>query len=635
MNIKDIAKLAGVSASTVSKVMNNKADNIAPETQARILKIAREYNYVPYSSIRSASPAKSYTIAVLFRDFLATGRFIQGVLQAAAANGYSILLYDCAGSEEAELKNISAICRLNADGVIWDPVSEASLENARHFDQAGIPVTYINDPPGVNSALFIDIRRMAYFCTRKLIEKKHHRLCCLLNKGLSISRYVEQGFRDCLFDNEIVCTEQMVKSVAPGESLADAVSLKDTGFVCSDLPLARRLHEYLDGLHFLVPDDYSIISLEQDIRDAASGLEIATYTIPFLEFGYAACEALIDKLEGRRSHSSASLTDLAVYDPGSSVDISRDYRRKKIIVLGNIDLDHNFIVDEIKAPGEITSIKHISTSIGGRGCNHSVGCSRLAQETILLGKIGSDSDGNEIIDALNKSGITTEGIVRESSVDSGKAFIYTPHKGDSAFTISVGANALVDVDYIMRQASLFRNTGYAILSSEFPPGAQLTFLRLARQNGARTILKPVGLDRISETHARFIDYLIPDRKQAARLFPEADGPEAQAMALLDLGVPHVIITMGPEGCLLATKNGLTRYPSVDFPVTDRNGGSDAFISALASFLNDGYSLDKAIRLAQYAAGFCISLPGVFSSFADRATLFAYVEKSEPELLNRS
>ena len=53
MNIKDIAKLAGVSASTVSKIINNKDQTISKETRERVLKIVPDYNYTPYSAISS------------------------------------------------------------------------------------------------------------------------------------------------------------------------------------------------------------------------------------------------------------------------------------------------------------------------------------------------------------------------------------------------------------------------------------------------------------------------------------------------------------------------------------------------------------------------------------------------------
>ena len=66
---------------------------------------------------------------------------------------------------------------------------------------------------------------------------------------------------------------------------------------------------------------------------------------------------------------------------------------------------------------------------------------------------------------------------------------------------------------------------------------------------------------------------------------------------------------------------------------DTTGGGDAFIAALVSYLSEGYSLDQAIRIANYAAGFCISHPGTVSALVDRLTLETYINKLEPELLN--
>ena len=60
MNIKEIAQLAGVSTSTVSKIVNQKDESISQETRERVLKIVKEYNYTPYSS------AASHTTAFLY-----------------------------------------------------------------------------------------------------------------------------------------------------------------------------------------------------------------------------------------------------------------------------------------------------------------------------------------------------------------------------------------------------------------------------------------------------------------------------------------------------------------------------------------------------------------------------------------
>lgn len=92
MKIKDIAKLAGVSQSTVSKIINKKDQGINPETRERVLKIAKEYNYTPYSSIINSNRAKHFLIGVLVKDSSDAHSLIDGIMDAAQENGYGILL---------------------------------------------------------------------------------------------------------------------------------------------------------------------------------------------------------------------------------------------------------------------------------------------------------------------------------------------------------------------------------------------------------------------------------------------------------------------------------------------------------------------------------------------------------------
>lgn len=76
-------------------------------------------------------------------------------------------------------------------------------------------------------------------------------------------------------------------------------------------------------------------------------------------------------------------------------------------------------------------------------------------------------------------------------------------------------------------------------------------------------------------------------------------------------------------------------PVHNFAMIDQTGSSDAFISALVSFLNENYDLEQAVRLALYSSAFCSALQGVYPALVDRETLLAYVEKHEPELLTQS
>ena len=80
MTIKDIARLAQVSVSTVSKVLNNKDENITEETRKRVLDVARQYQFTPYKNIRDRLSVSSHTIALIVPDVASP--FFSGLITA-------------------------------------------------------------------------------------------------------------------------------------------------------------------------------------------------------------------------------------------------------------------------------------------------------------------------------------------------------------------------------------------------------------------------------------------------------------------------------------------------------------------------------------------------------------------------
>lgn len=96
MTIKEIAKLAGVSISTVSKIINNKADNISNDTKNRVMEIVKEYNYTPYGNVKNLSNARTFIIGVLLRSASQTNCMLNGIMKTAQkkdiASFYMIVL---------------------------------------------------------------------------------------------------------------------------------------------------------------------------------------------------------------------------------------------------------------------------------------------------------------------------------------------------------------------------------------------------------------------------------------------------------------------------------------------------------------------------------------------------------------
>jgi len=129
-----------------------------------------------------------------------------------------------------------------------------------------------------------------------------------------------------------------------------------------------------------------------------------------------------------------------------------------------------------------------------------------------------------------------------------------------------------------------------------------------------------------------IDILIPNQREINVLCPEYNSLEKQAEYFLKKGVGTVIITLGPDGCYLKTKEFSQYFKASDFQPLDETGAADAFIAALAVYLQKDYSISNAIQIATYAAGFSISREGVVPALIDLNTLGSTISLREPQLL---
>ncbi len=630
MTIKEIANLAGVSISTVSKIVNNKDQNINPETRSRVLKIVKEYNYTPYSNVKNISTAKNFLIGVLLKEGSQTNLMLNGILHTAQEQGYSILLYDSGNSEELELKHITSLCKNHVDGVIWEPVSEQSELYERHFAEYNIAVCYIN---GYSDHFFsIDFAQMGYVLTRKLLDYKHTRLACLLKEKSQRSALVLEGFKKCLYENQIPYNEKMELYISDQDYFTKIINYEISGIVSSHFASSLMLYEQMERLHYYIPSDLSLVSLKDDVREGISFPHISSVKIPYREFGQYVCRDLINKCEKRELALEHLFAAPYIFDNEESLEPPPFMRVKKIVVVGSINLDVTFNVDWLPQAGRTTTILNSNTTAGGKGANQAVGAAKLGREVTLIGEIGNDADAAFLFDTLEQENVTTQGVHRDLTAQTGKAYIYIENSGESAVTILSGANGNLSAAGIRKRQYLFENAGYCLLATEIPIETVIEAAKTAKEYGVKNILKPAALKSIPEELLALTDIFIPNRKEAAALCPNGDTVEERAQYFLEKGVGTVIITLGEDGCYLRTADREKYFPAADFVAIDATGGADAFICALASCLSEGFSLDRSIRIATYAAGFCVSRQGVVPALVDRNTLETHISKVEPGLL---
>ncbi len=630
MTIKEIANLAGVSISTVSKIVNNKDQNINPETRSRVLKIVKEYNYTPYGNVKSISTAKSFLIGVLLRRGSQTNLMLNGILCAAQEYGYSVLVYDSKDDMETELRHITSLCKNHVDGIIWEPVSEQSVQYERYFTEQNISVCYING--FTEESFFIDFVRMGYVLTEKLLDYKHMRLACLMKKRSQRSALVLEGFKKCLYDNHVPYSDKMELYISDKEYFSKIIHYDISGIVSSHFASSLILYEQMERLHYYIPSDLSLVSLKDDVREGISFPHISSVKIPYLEFGRYVCMQLIGKCEKKDQDPVYLFKAPYGFDNEDSLDPPAFMRVKKLVVVGSINLDVTFNVDMLPQSGKTTTILNSTTTAGGKGANQAIGAAKLYREVSLIGEIGNDADAAFLFDTLERENVTTQGIHRDLNAQTGKAYIYIEKGGESAVTILSGANGNLSAEGIRKRQYLFKNAGFCLLATEIPIDTVMEAARVSREYGVKNILKPAALKTIPKELLELTDIFIPNRKEAAALCPVTGSVKEQAEYFLGKGMEAVIITLGEEGCYLKTANVSRYFPAADFMSIDATGGADAFISAFASYLSEGFSLEHSIRIATYAAGFCVSRQGVVPALVDRNTLEMHISRLEPELL---
>ena len=617
MDISDIAKLAGVSPSTVSKVINHKDESISDKTRDRIRRIVREYHYVPNARTRAT---KGWLLGVLFRSRVSIDSTLDGILSTAQSHGYSVLVFNSDNDIEQERKNLAALRSSGAAGIIWEPVSMDSLERLTKLVTIGVN--------GGDRSFLLPYEAAAYEITGELVKRGHSRIACLVREGRRTPDFI-RGFRRRLFESGMTFDDTVVYNES-FDPLLDRIGRGDvTAVACSHYQLARALYSRLTSLHYHAPEDCSIVSLRNDAGSSWSedtDEAISTYTIRNAEFGRIACESLIHKVEDREEPLSFKLEPHL--DNENSLGAPPRNLSKRVVVVGSINVDMRLSVTTLPTSGATVSTEKSLTCLGGKGVNQAIGVAKLGHLVTLIGNVGSDSLSDLAYRSLESWDVNTAGVYRHTDGETGRAFIFVDPTGNSMIAVLSGANASLHADDIISREHLFEGVEYCLVPSEVPMDAVVTACRLARRHGAKTVVKPSACDHLPAELPALVDILVPNEKELLAICPEGTDLEDRARVLRGLGVGTVVVTLGEKGCYLQSESLSRHLPAVETTPVDTTGAGDAFISALTSCLIDGDDIETAAERANYAAAYSITRFGVANALIDRYSLDCVIPRGD-------
>ncbi|MBM7502988.1 LacI family DNA-binding transcriptional regulator [Agromyces aurantiacus] len=302
--LDDVARLAGVSAKTVSRVFSNR-EVVAPETVERVLAAAKRLRFRPNSLARSLRRGgATNTIGFVMGEFGNPFYYkvAAGIEQELAANGYALLVATTDDTPDGEERVVDALLAQRVGALLLIPVADdqSYLEGERHL---GTPVIAIDRPARnlVADALVLENRRGAYEATRRLLELGHRRIgyacnpAAVYTQGERVAGYraamAEAGVHDTarwerLVDDRTVAPEQTVLELISGDDAPTALITGNNRMTIGALR-ALTAHGDADAMALIGFDDF----------DTADVMGISVISYDPVELGRDAARLALERIE--------------------------------------------------------------------------------------------------------------------------------------------------------------------------------------------------------------------------------------------------------------------------------------------------------------------------------------------------
>lgn len=298
----------------------------------------------------------------------------------------------------------------------------------------------------------------------------------------------------------------------------------------------------------------------------------------------------------------------------------------RIAVVGSYGVGLTMRVGTVPEAGETVGGGAFSSGHGGKGSNQAVAARRLGAEVSFLTAIGSDAYGDDAVRLWSAEGVDARS-VRRVDDPTMIAFIMVDPSGENRIIIAPGAlDALAPADIEVFRPELAA-ADIAVVSLEIPARTALRALELAHGAGTRTILNPAPATALPDTVWEWVDVLTPNQTELRILLgvdpADGAGVEELALRLHARSGSDLVVTLGADGALVVTADGLTPIAAVPpLAVVDTTGAGDSFTAALAVGLAEGLSLVDAARFAARVGSLTVGTAEVIPALPFRQQLDA-------------
>jgi ribokinase len=305
--------------------------------------------------------------------------------------------------------------------------------------------------------------------------------------------------------------------------------------------------------------------------------------------------------------------------------------KPKICVVGACNLDLISYVPRLPRMGETLHGDRFHMGFGGKGANQAIMAAKLGGDVTMVTKLGQDVFGENTLKNFKSWGVNPQHIHFTDQAFSGVAPIAVDAEGHNSIIIVTGANDLLTAAEVEAARPAIASSSILVCQLEIPLEINLAALRIAREEGVKTIFNPApALAEIPEELYRLSDIFCPNETETELLtgmsVESVADAENAARVLIERGAGSVILTLGERGSLLVTGATTEHVPVEPVKALDTTGAGDAFVGSLAFFLAAGKSLSDSIGRANRIAAVSVQSSGTQTSFPEAKDLPAELTK---------
>ena len=313
LNIIDIAKLAGVSKSTVSRYLNN--GYVSVESRDKIKKVLDETGFTPQRQAKGMRTKKTNLIGVIVPKISSEtpARVVEGITEILSNNGYDILIANTNLSVEKELEYLNIFKSNQVDGIIF-MATKVKEEHIKVMNELEVPIVVVAQEIEGFSSVYFNEYDATRDITNYVIKKGHKKLGYIgvYEEDIAVGRYRKEAYIETLKENNIEIIEENIKTGDFAEKTGYMLAKElmegnniPTAIVAVTDNLALGAIEYLVYNNYRVPEDIAVVGMGDSRIARVITPKLTTIHYHYKTAGREAAKIILDKLNNKSKNNKA------------------------------------------------------------------------------------------------------------------------------------------------------------------------------------------------------------------------------------------------------------------------------------------------------------------------------------------